>query len=197
MELNQCIILPTNTHKNSGSLIAPYMKYQLIVIFCFLSIIYGCAFLGSKARVYDAERLYEIKNVAIVTLAADQGIPANIDSLLDSTFTNTIRERLTQNNLFGFMFFKEVNNSNLEEVKKYDALITFRRKLNRPFGMYADSKVEISILDMKTNSKIMYVSHNTDLGNSYWINPRLPGTLIDATNGAINKLNSKLNKLNK
>jgi hypothetical protein len=171
------------------------MKPNKTTILCLLSLLYGCAFLGSKAHVYNCGSLIKIQNAAIITIADEQGIPAENDSLLDLTFKNEIKEKLTQKQLFYFEFYNEIDSLNAEKVKKYDALIIFKRKLIWPIGPYSDSKVEISIYDTKSNTLIMYVSHNTDLGNSYWKNPKLPGTLIDATNGAINKLNVKLNKL--
>lgn len=141
-----------------------------------------------------------------MTLDAQQNLPVSIEKILDTTFTNTIEKRLSKNNYphvklldkFSAADVKVINGTisinNPDRFKTYEAIMVFERKLQWPYGVSADSKVEITMYDLKTRKPIIYVSHNTNFGNSYWMNPVLPQTLIDATNGAIDKLIKKLDK---
>jgi hypothetical protein len=61
--------------------------------------------------------------------------------------------------------------------------------------MVTDSNVKLSLIDRKTNDLLMVSSHGTKFENSYWMTPVLPRTLLDATDGALNAMEKKLNQI--
>lgn len=202
--------MKSNSHlkvfKSAECFVSTHLLYNCIILFSLLNIFSGCAFLGSRAFIYDKALLTKADNIVIMTLNSEQNVPVNIEIMLDSTFTNTIEKRLSENNYPRVKLLDKFSATNISVTngnisinnpnyfKKYDAILVFERKLQWPLGMSADTKVEITMYDLNSRKPIMHISHNTTFGNSYWMNPTLPQTLIDATNGAIDKLIKKMDK---
>jgi len=169
------------------------MKYIIIGLsVCLMS----CAALGSKTRVYNDKKIGDIKTVGLITKRFDQ--PRNpYHKIIKESFTQTLLERLDKTGMFKIIVLDTMENENLN-IKSYmtdarvDALLIADWKLINPNNMFTDSKVQLTLLDKETKEVVMISSHGTKFGNTYWMNPSLPKTLLDATEGAINSMEKNI-----
>lgn len=169
------------------------MKYGIIGLTIFLM---SCAALGSRTRIYNARKIDGIKTVGLITKRFDQ--PRNTyHKIIKESFTKTLIEGLEKKCLFKIVVLDTMENEKLD-IKSYvtneavDALLVADWKLINPYSMVTDSKVQLSILDKETKEVLLFSSHGTKFGNSYWMTPLLPTTLLDATEGALNTMEKNI-----
>lgn len=169
------------------------MKYGIIGLSILLM---SCAALGSKTKIYDYRKIDNIRTVGLITKRFDQ--PRNpYHKIIKESFTRTLMEELEKKNLFKVVVLDTTENEKLN-IKSYvtdatvDALLVANWKLINPYNMVTDSKVQLSLLDKETKEVLLVSSHGTKFGNSYWMTPSLPKTLLDATEGAINSMEKNI-----
>ena len=169
------------------------MKYLVIGLsICLMS----CAALGSKTKIYNDRQIGDIKTVGLITKRFDQ--PRNsYHKIIKESFTKTLLAGLDKTWMFKIVVLDTMENENLN-IKSYvtdatvDALLIADWKLINPNSMVTDSKVQLTLLDKETKEVLMVSSHGTKFGNSYWMTPLLPKTLLDATEGAINSMEKNI-----
>jgi hypothetical protein len=169
------------------------MKYGIIGLTVFLT---ACAALGSKTKIYNDTKIKEIKTVGLITKRFEQ--PRNpYHKIIKESFTRTLIAELEKKNLFKIVLLDTMENEKLN-IKSYvtdtsiDALLLAEWKLSSPYNMVTDSKVKLSLLDKATKEVLLISSHSTKFGNSYWLTPSLPRTLLDATEGALNAMKKNI-----
>lgn len=181
-------------------------KLILLKNFIILAFLYSCAPLGSRTKIYNDFDFKQENNYAVLTFSDNENIPDKFNNIIDSAFQITIENRLDSLKINYKFFisslldFEKVKEENFSDIKidseifyGFDYLLICIRKIRKPLGLHADSDVKLYIIS-KDRKLFIKSKHNTDLGNSYWLNPPLPQTLIDATNGAFNSLEKKLKK---
>lgn len=169
------------------------MKYIVTGLsICLMS----CAALGSRTKIYNERQIGNIQTVGLITKRFDQ--PRNpYHKIIKESFTKTLLERLDNTRMFTIVVLDTMENENLN-VKSYvtnatvDALLIAEWKLINPHNMVTDSRVQLTLLDKETKEVLMVSSHGTKLGNSYWMTPSLPKTLLDATEGAVNSMEKNI-----
>lgn len=169
------------------------MKYIVIGLsICLMS----CAALGSKTKIYNDKQIADIKTVGLITKRFDQ--PRNpYHKIIKESFTKALLDGLDKTGMFKIVVLDTMENENLN-VKSYvtdatvDALLIADWKLINPYNMVTDSRVQLTLLDKEAKEVLMVSSHGTKFGNSYWMTPSLPKTLLDATEGAINSMEKKI-----
>lgn len=156
----------------------------------------SCAALGSKTKIYNDRQIGDIKTVGLITKRFDQ--PKNpYHKIIKESFTKTLLEGLDKTGMFKIVVLDTMENENLN-IKSYvtdatvDALLIADWKLISPKKMVTDSKVQLTLLDKETKEVLMVSSHGTKFGNSYWMTPSLPKTLLDAIEGAIYSMEKKI-----
>lgn len=169
------------------------MKYGIIGLSILLM---SCAALGSKTNIYNDRKIDKIKTVGLITKRFDQ--PRNpYHKIIKESFTRTLTEELEKKNLFKVIVLDTMENEKLN-IQTYvtdatvDALLIADWKLINPNNMVTDSKVQLSLVDKETKEVLLVSSHGTKFGNSYWMTPLLPKTLLDATEGAINSMEKNI-----
>lgn len=169
------------------------MKYLVIGLSIWLM---SCAALGSKTKIYNDRQIGDIKTVGLITKRFDQ--PKNpYHKIIKESFTKTLLEGLDKTGMFKIVVLDTMENENLN-IKSYvtdatvDALLIADWKLISPKKMVTDSKVQLTLLDKETKEVLMVSSHGTKFGNSYWMTPSLPKTLLDAIEGAIYSMEKKI-----
>lgn len=169
------------------------MKYAFIgLAILFMS----CAALGSKTKVYNENKIRDVKTVGLVTKRFDQ--PRNPHhKIIKESFTKAMIEGLEKKNLFKVVVLDTMENEKMN-IKTYetnsliDAVLFAEWKLASPYSRATDCKVQLSLVDKKTKEVLLFSRHGTKLGNSYWLVPPLPGPLLDATEGALNALEKSM-----
>jgi len=163
------------------------MRYAIIGLLA-ISLV-SCAALGSRTKVYNDTKIKNIKTIGLVTKRFDQ--PRNpYHKIIKESFTRTLIEGLEKEHLFKVIVLDTMENENLN-INSYatdnpiDALLIAEWKLANPHNMVTDSKVKLSLLDKESKEILLISSHGTKFGNSYWLTPSLPRTLLDATEGAL------------
>ena len=169
------------------------MKYAIIgLTILFMS----CSVLGSKIRVYNEAGIKNIKTVGVITKRFNQ--PRNpYHKIIKEAFTRTLLEELEKKKLFTIIILDTMENENLNIESfmadtRIDAVLLAEWRLGNPYNMVTDSKVKLSLLDKRTKEILLTSSHGTKLGNSYWLTPSLPRTLLDATEGAIKTMDKNI-----
>lgn len=170
------------------------MKYVIVVLLAFL--LMSCAALGSRTKVYNETKIMSIKTIGLVTKRFDQ--PKNpYHKIIKESFTRTLIEGLEKKHLFKIIVLDTMENEKLN-ISSYltdapiDALLIAEWKLADPYNMVTDSKVKLSLLDKGSKEVILISSHGTKFGNSYWLTPSLPRTLLDATEGALKTMRKNI-----
>jgi len=170
------------------------MKYTLIGT---LIMLMSCAPLGSKTKIYNDTRIKDIQTVGLITKSLDERRNP-YHTIIKEAFTRTLIEGLEKKNLFRVIILDTMENEKLE-IKTYtavaavDALLLAEWDLAHPNNMVSDAKVKLSLLDKETKEVFLISKHNTLFGNSYWMIPILPKTLIDATEGALRTFAKNIN----
>jgi hypothetical protein len=106
-------------------------------------------------------------------------------------------EKLEKKDLFKVVVLDTMENEKLN-IKSYvtdaavDALLVADWKLINPYNVVTDAKVQLTLLDKETKEVLLVSSHGTKFGNSYWMTPSLPKTLLDATEGALNTMEKNI-----
>jgi len=171
------------------------MKYGIIG---FTIVLMSCAALGSKTKVYNDTKVKSIKTVGLITKRYDQ--PRNgFHKIVKESFTRTLIAELDRAGLFRVVVLDTMENERLniksyETDKPVDALLIAEWKLTQPYSIITDSKVSLSMVDKNTKELLLHSSHGTKFGNSYWMMPSLPGTLLDATKGAVKTMEKNIRK---
>jgi len=165
------------------------MKYGIVGL---TIVLMSCAALGSRTRIYNRIKIDNIKTVGLITKRFDQQRNP-YHKIIKESFTRTLIQELEKKNLFKIIVLDTMENEKLD-IKSYvteaavDALLVADWKLGNPNRMVTDSKVRLSLMDKETKEVLLVSSHGTKLGNSYWLTPSLPRTLLDATEGAVKSM---------
>jgi hypothetical protein len=166
------------------------MKYGIIGLTILLM---SCAALGSRTKVYNGTKVRGVKTIGLVTKRFDQ--PRNpYHKIIKESFTRALIKDLEKKNLFKVIVLDTMENETLD-INSYmteapvDALLLAEWKLNRPNSLVTDANVQLSLLDRKTKEVLLISRHGTKFGNSYWLTPAVPATLLDAAEGAVKSMN--------
>lgn len=168
------------------------MKFVLMALsICLMS----CAAIGSRTKIYNPQQISNIKTVGLITKRFEQQRNP-YHKIIKEAFTRTLLEELGKTMMFKIVVLdtmenEKLNVENYETDAEVDALLLAEWKLIDPNNMITDSKVQLTLLNKKTKEILMVSSHGTKFGNSYWMTPLLPKTLLDATEGAIKSMNKK------
>ena len=170
------------------------MKYAIVGLLAFF--LMSCAALGSRTKVYNKTKIKNIRTIGLVTKRFDQ--PRNpYHKIIKESFTRTLIEGLEKEHLFKVIVLDTMENEKLN-INSYvtdtpiDALLVAEWKLANPYNMVTDSKVKLSLIDKESKEVLLISSHGTKFGNSYWLTPSLPRTLLDATEGALKTMGKNI-----
>lgn len=152
----------------------------------------SCAAFGSRTTVYNEAEIRNIRTIGLITKRFDQP-RNNYHKIIKESFTRTLLNGLERKNLFKIVLLDTMENEGFD-INSYvidapiDAILVAEWKLAKPYNMVTDSKVQLSLFDKETKEILLTSSHSTKFGNSYWLTPYLPRTLLDATEAALNTM---------
>jgi len=164
--------------------------------FTFLMIVSGCvgtSLMGSKSEIIDQQLVSKMKYVDILPLVIKK--ENNNISIPEADTINTILKReLKSRNLFQIINPKELNDDLKDKFIVQGAfLLGEMTYFNGSFGEI-NAKLMLKFVDPSTEKVILFSSHDTYLGNSYFLPASVEKITEDAIKGAIDELQNKLKK---
>ncbi len=170
----------------------------MILSFAFAIIIFvtgcvGTSLMGSKSEIIDQQSVSKMEYVDLLPLVIKKE-NNNIRIPEADTVNAILRRELKTRNLFHIINRSELN----EELKaKFISQGAFLlgeiTYFNGSFGEI-NAKLMLKFVEPSTEKVILYSSHDTYLGNSYFLPPSVEGITEDAIKGALDELQSKLKK---
>jgi hypothetical protein len=169
------------------------MKLILLLSAIILS---SCSMLGTSSKIHR-EPTRPLRNVAVL-IASDHVFA---DGAIDGQvflFTKSVAEELSDRKLFKYKILDkkysmqaltdlETSLLGVELREQYDAML-----ICSPKTEFNANKVVMRLYQTAPAFEIVRVSHSTRLGNSYWFPGGGEGMLIDATHGAMDRLEKTL-----
>ena len=160
----------------------------------------SCSWIGSRAIVLN-KPAHQLNHVAVI-IAQDEVFETNGSISEYYLFIKTIAEELAKKKIFHFTIldrkypidaFDDLQLSllGIELMEHYDAYMICTPRLKGRFN----HKVELRLYQSYPTRQLIYVSHNTSMGNSYMWYPNPTSTLLDATMGVVEALDHRYRKM--
>ncbi len=169
-----------------------------ILILCVLLLFQSCSWLGSKGVILQRP-LQKPYKVAVI-IVQDEVFESSESISESDFFTKILAEELSKKNIFRYTILNrkyslqsfdhfQASLLGIELMDQYDAYLVCipkRKGLNY--------RIELRLYQSNPTAQLISVRHNSSLGNSYWFYQPPEGTLMDATRGAVDLLDSKIKK---
>ena len=171
------------------------MKLTLIVPALTLC---SCSILGTSSKVHR-EPTRPLRNVAVLIATDNMFADVATDGQI-FLFTKSIAEELSDRKLFRYKILDkkysiqalndlETSLLGVELREQYDAML-----ICSPRSEFNANRVVMRLYQTTPAFEIVRVSHSARMGNSYWFPQTSGAMLIDATHGAMDRLEKTLKK---
>jgi hypothetical protein len=169
-----------------------------LTLFLSAFILCSCSMLGTWSKIHHAPTR-PLRNVAVLIASDNVFADGAIDGHI-FLFTKSVAEELSDRKLFKYKILDkkysiqalndlETSLLGVELREQYDAIL-----ICSPRAQFNSNRVVMRLYQTEPAFEIVHVSHSTHLGNSYWFAQTGEGMLIDATHGAMDRLQQTLEK---
>lgn len=176
------------------------MSHSKCVILCFLFVslisLSGCigtSMIGSKSEIIDQNYVFNLKYVDTLPLIIKTE-NNNINVPEADTINSHFKKELNSRNLFQIVNRSELNEDLKNRFFSQGAFllgeITY---FNGSFGEI-NAKLVLKFVEPSDEKVIFFASHDTYLGNSYFLPPNIKEVTEDAIKGVLDELQNKLKK---